>query len=111
MKDFLGYEVSPGDHFCYPLGSGSSVIMAIYQFISENEGKVKAKKIESTGGIYKPSQNKIWDFDIYKESGSGWRDMTPEELVKAEAKEAKKTSILHCFSSGACKIDYKGRAE
>lgn len=102
MKDFLGYEVEPGDYFCYPLTVGRSASMALYRFVSVNEsGNVKACKLEASYG------SDYWKYKIYDKSTCNYRDMTEAE----RAKEAAKTSTLHCFTARAVKIDYKGRAE
>ena len=113
MKDFLGYEVGPGDYFCYPLTVGRSACMALYRFVSVNEsGNVKACKVEeSYGSSYGSASWKYKVFDAKAASGFGsqgaWRDMTEAERAKVDSK----TSTLQMFATRAVKIDYKGRAE
>lgn len=106
MKDFLGYEVGPGDYFCYPLTVGRSASMALYRFVAVNDsGNVKACKVESSSDS--TWKYKVFEYNESEPTASHFRQMTEAEREKLD----NKTSTLSCFATRACKIDYKGRAE
>jgi len=110
MKDMLGNEVKEGDYFAYPLVSGRSANMAIYQFKEVTiEDRVKARPVERTYGdrdniIHKdfnlPLKYLKWSYVLPSYEGK-YSPMTQEERDKVDLKRANKRSTLQMFSERA----------
>jgi len=95
MKDMLGQEVVAGDYFAYPLVSGRSANMAIYEFKEVTaDDKVKARPVERTYGGYKerlhpdfkvPFDHLNWTYNPITRTGE-YSEMTQSEIAKVRLK-------------------------
>jgi len=107
MKDMLGNEVKEGDYFAYPLVSGRSANMAIYQFKEVVNDKVRAKPIERVYGHYHdgihPTLNIPWKYVDYEVVNNNYTpvEMTQAAKGKVDLKRANKRSTLQMFSERA----------
>jgi hypothetical protein len=104
MKDFLGREVSPGEYFAYPLTSGRSAMMALYQYVSDDGTNVKAHKVEdsySHDSWRNDNKYKKWVYDGVTGQGM-YINMSDAERAKVDGK----VSRLGFFSARACKTEY-----
>lgn len=97
MKDLTGRIAKVGDYFSYPGRSGSNLWVTVFEYLGEKDGKAKARQLLG--------QRNMFDYKKY-EDGVGFRDMTPEEIAKVDAK----VSTLQCFNSYAVLIkDFNGK--
>lgn len=110
IKDLVGNEVGPGDHFAYALTVGRSASLAIYEFVDIKGERVRAiKKVESYGSLdnseYKlKMRHKKFVYDEAKGEGE-YVSLTPKEIEKLD----NKMSSLGKFSKRAVLLkDYKG---
>lgn len=104
VTDFLGNEIKPGDYFAYPLTAGRSANMAIFQFVQANaSGTYKARPVERSYSYSSSTRYKKWEWNADEATGR-WRDLTPEERAKVDAK----TSTLHFLEKRAVLLkDFK----
>jgi len=109
MRDMLNNEVLEGEYFAYPLVSGRSANMAIFQFKEVVGSRVKARPVERAYGDYGNNIHKgfnlpikylNWKYDPVTGKGE-YSEMTQAEKDNVDLKAANKRSTLQMFSERA----------